>query len=323
MKVLITGISGLIGRWTALRLANAGHHVVGLDLLALPEGVAAAEHYRCDLLDKSRLIRVLRDEAPEAIAHLAARTGIYDAADLEGYAANSEGVRNLIGAITETPSVRRVVYTSSQLVCRVGYMPRTDQDYCPQTVYGQSKVLTEQIVRQTNGGGVEWCIVRPTTVWGPWMHPHYRTMLRMIQRGRYFHCGNAKLYKSYSYVENIAWQYLQLLTAPVDAIHSRLFYLADYKPLSLRDYVDALAREMGAPRIPTYPLTMVKLLALGGDVLTRCGFKRFPFSTFRLQNILTEYVFDLAPTERVCGPLPFGWEQGVKQTANWFKALRT
>src|SRR6185503_17868585 len=98
-------------------------------------------------------------------------------------------------------------------VCRVGYVPKADDDYRPSTLYGQSKVRTEQIVRAADGGGVEWCIVRPTLVWGPGMGPHYRRFFRMITEGRYFHVGAKPLYKSYGYVGNVAYQFAKLLEA--------------------------------------------------------------------------------------------------------------
>src|SRR5438067_6624986 len=108
----------------------------------------------------------LTEERPEAVVHLAARTDLDQKRDLAGYAANIEGVGNLVAALRGTPSVRRAIYTSSQLVCKVGYVPMSDDDYRPNTKYGESKVWTEKIVRREDGGGVEWCLVRPTTVWG-------------------------------------------------------------------------------------------------------------------------------------------------------------
>jgi hypothetical protein len=44
----------------------------------------------------------------------------------------------------------------------------------------------------------------------------------------------------------------------------------------------------------------------------------FPFNSFRLRNILTQYQFDLTAAKAVCGPLPYTIEQGVKETAAWF-----
>jgi nucleoside-diphosphate-sugar epimerase len=317
MKVLITGSSGLVGCWVAERLKKEGHQTIGLDIKPLV-APCVDEQVTCDILDRSALLSEMQRIAPDALIHLAARTDLKEDKGLNGYAANIDGVRNVISAVKQTPGIRRAIYTSSQLVCPIGHVPVSDTEYSPDSLYGQSKVMTEKIVRQEGGGGVEWCLARPTTVWGPRMSPHYQNALRLILQGRYFHCGKAKLYKSYAYAGNIAYQYARLLTVQAEAMHRKTFYLADYQPLSLREYTDGLAREMRAAPIPTVPLGLSRVLAFCGDVLNACGFKDFPFNSFRLNNILTEYVFDLANTERVCGPLPFTQEDGIKATAKWF-----
>ena len=319
MRILVTGSSGFIGTHLVQKLLDARQTVLGADRHPPSERKHQAFFSPVDLLDARRFKEVFTAFQPEAVVHLAARTDLEEKRDLNGYASNIQGVRNLFDSIAATPSVRRCIITSSQLVCRVGYVPRRMDEYCPDTLYGESKVLTETIVRENDGGGVAWCLVRPTTVWGPHMSPHYQRMLGLIKRGRYFHCGKRKLYKSYAYVGNIAWQYLKLLEAPTAAIHRQTFYLADYEPLSLVDYADALAREMGAPRIPTVSLSVATLLAKIGDCLNLAGFKSFPFNSFRLRNILTEYVFNLDATRAVCGPLPWQWEEGVRETVRWFR----
>jgi nucleoside-diphosphate-sugar epimerase len=318
MKVLVTGSVGLIGRWTCAALTSQGHEVVGYDLCRPLPDRAYARHHVGNLMDGPGLRRILMGEKPDAVVHLAARTDLDETKDLNGYASNIEGVRNLLEAVRATPSVRRSVITSSQLVCRVGHLPASMGEYCPSTLYGQSKVMTERITRESDGGGREWVLVRPTTVWGPHMGPHYQRLLQLIRSGRYFHCGAGSLLKSYAYVENIAWQYTRILIAPAREVHSRTFYLADYEPLSLKAYADALAEGLKARPIPTYPLPIVRFLARAGDLINAIGWRRFPFNSFRLRNILTEYVFDLRATEAVCGPLPHRWEQGVKATCRWY-----
>ncbi|MCX6924753.1 MAG: NAD(P)-dependent oxidoreductase [Verrucomicrobia bacterium] len=321
MKTLVTGSSGFIGRWVCSQLLARGHEVAGLDKAPAPDESISAVSYLCDILDGPRLGAIMREYQPDAVIHLAARTDLNEKNDIGGYAANIDGVRNVIDAVRHTPSIRRVVYTSSQLVCKVGHVPREMDEYCPNTLYGQSKVLTERIVKDGDGGGVEWCLVRPTTVWGPGMSPHYQQMLALIKQGRFFHCGHGKLRKSYSYAGNIAHQYLKLLAAPSEAVNRHTFYLADYEPLSLRDYANDLARELGAKPIPTVPVFVAKALGLVGDFLGVVRGRGFPFNSFRLNNILTEYVFDLTPTHCVCGPSPFTYQQGVHETAAWY--LRT
>ena len=104
-------------------------------------------------------------------------------------------------------------------------------------------------------------------------------------------------------------------------IARRTLYLADYEPLSLRDYLNALQVELNAPLIPSYPKWIVRLLARIGDGLAIAGWKQFPLNSFRLNNILTEYQFDLSATKAMCADLPYSFEEGVKATADWFKML--
>src|SRR5690606_18593907 len=117
----------------------------------------------------------VRTVAPAAVLHLAARTDLDETTTIAGYAANTEGVSNLLAAVGATPSIARVVCTSSQLVCRMGYQPTHDGDYQPTTIYGHSKVETERRWKAGDGAGRTWCLVRPTTIWGPGMNPHYLT----------------------------------------------------------------------------------------------------------------------------------------------------
>ena len=198
-------------------------------------------------------------------------------------------------------------------------MPISDDDYCPHTLYGESKVLTEKIVRRHAGGGRTWCLVRPTTVWGPNINPHYQRFFNLVASGRYVHVGGSRLLKTYGYVGNVAYQYLKLVRAMSEQINAKLFYLADYEPLSLRDWANALQHELGARRIRTVPVPAARIAAGFGDLINAIGFRNFPFNSFRLNNVLTEYRFDMRATEALCGPLPYSMDDGVKATIEWYK----
>ena len=317
-RILVTGSDGLIGRWVSHLLREEGYDVVALDRRDLTESREGYRKHVVDIRDAPALAAVFETERPDAVVHLAARTDLDPPTTLDDYDSNTVGVRNVCDAVRATDSVTRAIYTSSQLVCEIGHQPTSDTDFNPKTVYGESKVRTEQIVREEDGGGVTWCLTRPTTVWGPYMKPHYRNLLRHIEAGRYFHTGRGALHKSYSYAGNIAYQNLQLLRAPDEAIHRKVFYLADYEPLSLRAYTNRIAELLDARPIPTVPHSAAKALAKAGDALNAIGWRSFPFNSFRLDNILTEYVIDLSETEAVCGPLPYGFEQGVRETVDWY-----
>lgn len=319
MKVLVTGHLGLIGQHLTLRLLKCGHRVVGIDRqqARVEHQHPRVQHFQVDILDRSQLVKCFVDSQPDIVVHLAARTDLQESKNLEGYAANIQGVENVIAGVRAAGSVQRTIYTSTQLVCRVGYQPQHDEDYCPHTLYGESKVQTERIVRQQGSGGVPWCLVRPTTVWGPLMSPHYQRLLNLIQRRRYFHVGRRPLRKSYAYAGNIAFQYERLCTAAVESIHQQVFYLADYEPLILQDWTNSLAKALNSPQIPVMPTLLARGLGLAGDAIgvVKSG---FAFNTFRLNNILAEYVFDMSKTRAVCGELPWTMQQGVAETAAWY-----
>jgi nucleoside-diphosphate-sugar epimerase len=300
-------------------LVKQGLVVGGLDRKPVGGSTDAAVNYICDILDRARLAACVNEFAPNAIVHLAARTNV-DEKNLSAYSANIEGVSNLVAAIRATPSVTRCIWTSTQLVCRVGYVPTGSFDYQPDTAYGQSKVRTEEIVRASDGADREWCLVRPTTVWGPGVNLHYQRFLKLVKLGLYFHVDSGPLYKSYGYIGNITHQYIQLLNAPAEIIQGRTLYLADYLPIDLVSWCNAFQRSFGARPIPVMPKSLVRLLALTGDALGQFGIRRVPFNSLRLRNMLTQYQFDMRETEMICGPLPYTIEDGVRITADWINS---
>ena len=322
MRVLVTGSSGFIGRHLCGALLSAGHDVFGLDLAAPENQSRRLLFHKCDILDGDHVEDVMRSCEPDAVAHLAARADLAEKKNIEGYSVNSLGTLNLIEAMNRIGSVQRCVFTSTLLVCRVGYIPDGPRDFCPSTLYGESKVLMEDIVRERSGGVSSWCIVRPSTVWGPGMSDHYQLFLRMVSQGRYFHVGRNMIRKSFGYVGNVAYQYRKFIEAPAGQIHEGVFYLADYQPISLRHWIDGFQREFGAKRIPTLPEGLARLAARAGEFLNFLGFRNYPFNTFRLKNVLTEYQFDLAATERICGRLPYTVEQGIAETVRWMISLQ-
>jgi nucleoside-diphosphate-sugar epimerase len=309
MKVLVTGSSGFVGKALMRELEAQGHQAVGLSRKGGADAVAG------DLLQPETLAAALESVRPDVVFNLAAETDLKGQAK-GGYAANTVGVANLLDAVTAAPSVKRVVWASSQLVCKPGRAPAHDTDYDPEGGYGESKVVGEKMVRERDGGGREWVIFRSTTIWGPGMSEHYAGLLGLIRRGLYFHVGAQPLRKSYSYIDNLAAQLVTLATAPADQVNRRTFYLADSPPIDLRAWADGFARRFGR-RVPTMPTALARALARTGDVLTGRGL-RFPLTSQRLDNMLTEYVYDVGPIEAVHGPTGIGMDEGIERTARWY-----
>jgi hypothetical protein len=153
------------------------------------------------------------------------------------------------------------------------------------------------------------------------MNSHYIRFFRHLRAGRYFHPGAGRLLKSYGYVGNIAHQLERFLLAEGSQVHRRMFYIADYEPISLPKWIDQIALQLGSRRPLTLPLPLCRGLARVGDLLQWAGVGRLlPFNSFRLDNILAEYTYDLSETRAICGELPFNYAVGVSELADWIRA---
>ena len=320
VRVLVTGGSGFMGGHLIPLLLQKGYDVLSLDKdINTLEG--DFKSVICNILNAKKLDAIFNAYKPNIVVHLAARVDLFEKENIAGYADNIDGVRNLVESINSSGSVERLLVTSSQLVSRIGYKQKHDYDYSPNNLYGESKVLTEKIIRESNMPGVDWCILRPTTIWGEGMSSHYQKFLRMVLDSNYFHVGGNRLYKSYGYIGNSVYQYLKFIEAENKQIHSKVFYIADYDPLSLVEWADSFARHFKVKKIRTLPLSFAKIVAYIGDLINFLGFKKFPFNSFRLNNVLTEYIFDMSKTKNIVGELPYTVEDGVDNTANWFLSL--
>ena len=146
---------------------------------------------------------------------------------------------------------------------------------------------------------------------GTGMSAHYQLFLRMVQGGYYVHVGRQPLWKSYSYIENITFQYMRLLQAPAELIHRKTFYLADYEPIDLQAWCDAFQRALDVRPIRHVPVGLARALARFGDAVNAVGIRSFPFNSFRLNNVLTQYRFDTAATKRCADHCPTPWSRAL------------
>lgn len=317
-RILVTGGSGFIGTNLVQRMLYKGQAVLSIDSKEPQTPEHATLFKKVDILDVEPLDRVFSEFSPSDVVHLAARTDL-NGKGIDDYKCNMSGVKNLVKLMREHTCIQRCVFTSTKLVASPDNAPKYDTDYSPHSLYGESKLIGEKIVRES-GLQCIWCIVRPTSIWGPWFDVPYRGFFLTLAKGIYFHPGKVNPPKSFGFVGNVAYQIERLLEAPREVIQGRIFYLSDYDEFTIRKWADTISLRMRNKKVKTVPERLVKLVALSGDMLKKIGIKNPPLTTFRLNNMRADTTaIPLEPIKEITGPLPYTMEQGVDLTIKWLK----
>lgn len=316
-RICITGGSGFIGTNLIeylLKMPNV--EVLNIDIAAPKISEHKPLWRNVDIRETQRLVDVISDFAPDAFVHLAARTDL-DGKALVDYSSNTDGTASIIRALASTGYRGPTIFASSMYVCRPGYEPISDTDYQPHTVYGQSKVIGEKLVRATDAK-YPWVLVRPTSIWGPWFGVPYLQFFQMVLSKRYVHIAGDRTAKTYGYVGNTVAQIIAILDH-CEAIKGQTAYLGDYEEYIISDWADEIAAfvPFRPRRVPRF---IFGALARVGDVMWKLG-RRFPMTSFRLANMTTSNVQDLSVVKGIISTLPHSRQQGNLHTVNWLKRV--
>jgi nucleoside-diphosphate-sugar epimerase len=323
MKVLVTGGSGFIGTNMLSLLIEKGFDVVNYDI----KKPQLREHEKfwveIDICNKSQLSKLIQKDLPDYIIHLAARTDLNEVASLEGYKVNIDGVRNIMEEAVYLTKLKRIIVASSMLVCMLGYTPQGFEDYAPNSLYGESKVLTEKIVKEYN---IDWIIVRPTSIWGPWFGEPYKNFFNLVINGFYFNIPSKySSTKTYGYVENTCMQIFNLLMTEDLSVKHNYFYLGDIEPINITDWAIRIRRLNNQSNPIEMPMWLLKFSAKIGDILKfNFGIHKFPINSFRFKNMTNNNIInDVKRTVKITKCYPqSSLDEEILETLNWLKKIK-
>ena len=173
MKILITGVAGLIGsRMADWILENhPEHEVIGIDNLS--GGYKNNIHpyvkfYEIDCKDKG-IKDIFETHKPDYVYHFAAYAaeGLSPFIRTYNYQNNLEATANIVNECIKY-DVKRLVFTSTMAVYGHGNPP-FDESHTPAPIdpYGIAKYACEMDIKVAGEQhGLDWCIIRPHNVYG-------------------------------------------------------------------------------------------------------------------------------------------------------------
>jgi UDP-glucuronate 4-epimerase len=250
MKVLVTGTAGFIGSFTAVRLAERGDEVVGIDNINAyydvklkygrlerdgfdPSGTEygawvqskkypAYRFRRMDLQDREEIAQLFSREKFDAVCHLAAQAGVrYSLTNPHSYIeSNVQGFLNILESCRHH-GVRHLAYASSSSVYGLNekypFSTRDAVDH-PISLYAATKKSNELMAHtyshlfQLPATGLRFF-----TVYGPWGRPDMALFLftRAILEGKpidVFNHGNMK--RDFTYIDDIVTGVVKVLDRP-------------------------------------------------------------------------------------------------------------
>lgn len=177
MRVLVTGGAGYIGSVVVEELLNEGHNVVVYDNLSkghrqsVPPDVSFVQS---DLLDCDRLITTLRDQAIEAVIHMAADSLVGESVQQPDkyYRNNVVAGLSLLDAMRNA-DVKRLVFSSTAAVYGdPEKQPIEEADPTnPTNPYGETKLTFErELGRYDDAHGIRYASLRYFNAAGATQH---------------------------------------------------------------------------------------------------------------------------------------------------------
>ena len=268
MKILVTGVAGFIGMFTAKKLLERGDEVVGIDnlndyydvnlKLARLDQLKSYQKFRfikLDIADSSAIAELFEKEKFQRVIHLAAQAGVrYSLENPQAYvSSNLSGFVNVLEGCRHN-QIEHLVYASSSSVyggnTKVPFAETDNVDH-PVSLYAASKKANELMAHTySHLFSLPTTGLRFFTVYGPWGRPDmaYFKFTKAI-------CGNepidvfnhGDMERDFTYVDDIVEGVVRVLNLPKSetTIPYRIFNIGNNEPVNLLAFISVIEEALG------------------------------------------------------------------------------
>jgi nucleoside-diphosphate-sugar epimerase len=325
MTVLVTGAAGFLGSHVVELLLQAGESPRALvrpgdDVTSLTAG--DVDIHWGDVADPVALASATHEV--DCVLNCAARTGPWGPAD-EYERVNVRGLETLARAALAA-GARRFVHVSSITVHGNDVRGAADET-APlreeRNPYSRSKVAGERLLqRMIREEAAPVTILRPGWIYGPGDRASFARLAEMVATGRMLVVGDGGNRLPLIYVRDVARG--MLLAADAEQALGRSYVLVNDEPVTQRDFLDAIAAELGVPA-PKRRLPYRLALTAGAtaEALGRLAHRREPPPVMRygLQLLGGENRFGITRARAELGFDPqVDLAEGVSRSVEWYRA---
>lgn len=319
LKYLVTGAAGFIGFYTAKRLLEQGHQVIGLDNLNDYYEPELKQHrlaqlnpfdkfsfVKLDLANREGMAELFDAEQFDRVIHLAAQAGVrYSIENPFAYVDS-----NLVGMMTilegcRHNKVQHLVYASSSSVYGMNdKIPFSEEDQVdkPVSLYAATKKSNELMAHSyAKLYNLPVTGLRFFTVYGPAGRPDMAPWLftEAILKGNPIKVFNhGKMMRDFTYIDDIVEGVIRIQEIiPTNAIPYSLFNIGNNEPIQLSRFIAAIETATSKPA------EKIMLDMQPGDV------ERTYADTARLEEAV-----DYKPQTEI--------EYGIQQFVDWYKEYK-
>ncbi len=311
-KILITGITGFVGKNLAIYLHQNGYEIYGLGR-TFPERedwhFKTIKKFYCydDAIDYNHF---------DTIIHTAGKAhDLKNVSNEQAYfIANTELTEKIYSQFSIS-NARKFIYFSSVKACAdsvEGSLFENDKPV-PKTAYGKSKLAAETAILNLPINNNQNCfILRPCMIHGKGNKGNLNLLYQLVSKGIPWPLGTFNNKRSFCNIDNLSFIIQELIEK--ENIASGIYNIADNVSFSTNEIIELIAESKNKKaRIWHIPKTLIIAIAKLGDKL------KLPLNSERLQKLTESYLVDNSKIKfAIEKKLPFSTREGLLKTFQSF-----